>query len=239
MKTVGIDGCRTGWVAVMLFDDKYEIEVYKRLDELLKRHADADCILIDMPVGLPETVEESERRPEREARRMLRKRSSTVFNVPCRQALLEREYKYANAVNREILGKGLSKQSFYIGEKIREADQFLESNPNFKNRIMESHPELLFAALSNEGAPLQLSKKTDEGAKARLNILGNHDRNVSEIAKRITIEKKLAKIRDDIIDAYILAVAGKIGVISGFRTIPERPAFDKRQILMQMVMPSI
>ena len=49
-----------------------------------------------------------------------------------------------NGLMQEI-GKSLAKQTMAIIPKIREVDEFLESHPEYKNRLCESHPELGFA----------------------------------------------------------------------------------------------
>ncbi len=75
-------------------------------------------------------------------------RASCIFNPPCRQALVEDDYYRASEVNKEILDKGLSKQSFNICEGIKEADKLLQNRPELKNKLRESHPEICFAALA-------------------------------------------------------------------------------------------
>ena len=54
-KYVGVDGCKRGWFSVG-FDSEgmYEFKVAKTFDKLLKHYKDADLILIDIPIGLPE-----------------------------------------------------------------------------------------------------------------------------------------------------------------------------------------
>ncbi|WLV25397.1 DUF429 domain-containing protein [Aciduricibacillus chroicocephali] len=237
MKAVGIDGCKDGWVGVVLWSEGYSIERTETLGELLEPHKDAEIILIDMPIGLPETKEEDLLRPEKLARQHLGKRSCTVFNVPCRQAIGETEYEQANRINRQVLGKGLSKQSFYIANKIRELDEFLKLNSFYRNRLLESHPELLFKVLSKNNMPLTLSKKTAEGFTERLQIIRRFEKRIDLIALQIAERKELQKIRDDVLDAYVLAVAGRLGLSSGFITIPDMPSHDASGLRMQMTVP--
>lgn len=239
MKAVGIDGCKNGWVAVIFCSGKYVIKRTGTLDELLDCHRDADAILIDMPIGLPETKEEDRLRPEKIVRGHLGKRSCTVFNVPCRQAIRESAYERANIINKEVLGKGLSKQSFYISSKINELDQFLKSNTIFKNKLLESHPELLYKCLSKDNLPVILSKKTLEGFEERLGILVGHDKNIESIALRIQEQKDLQAIQDDVMDASVLAIACRLGLEHGFTTIPEIPAKDTNGLKMQMAIPAL
>jgi predicted RNase H-like nuclease len=43
-------------------------------------------------------------------------------------------HESANEKNKEILGKGISRQSFGISNKIKEVDEFLNKSPEWKNR---------------------------------------------------------------------------------------------------------
>lgn len=155
--SIGIDGCKGSWLLVSLAHDSFEIRLSDHIEEICEHHQTADAMLIDMPVGLPESPLDI--RPEPFLRKMLKKRASTVFNVPSRQAIQERDYLTASSVNYEVLGKKLSRQSFGILPKIREIDDFLETKPVWKNRLMESHPEYCFALL-NDGRPLPWKKNT-------------------------------------------------------------------------------
>ena len=233
--SVGIDGCKKGWVAVRITEDDFEIEVFDNIETLCSRYKDSNLI-IDMPIGLPENI--GDIRPEREARKILGSRSCCVFNTPCRQAVYEDDYDRANEINKEILGKGLSKQSFSIFTKIREIDEFLYKNPNYKNKIVESHPEVCFAMLNfNEKNPLPIieNKKTKEGMNKRLDLLSEYDDKTEEIKSIIFSNQILKNMKDDIVDALCLAVVGKLGIENGFITIPENPMKDSKNIIMQMV----
>ena len=84
---VGVDGCRKGWVSVALQSGQpARLMVFEDLTELWQAHRGADVILIDMPIGLLQTGP-AERQCEREARVQLGARRSSVFPVPCREAV--------------------------------------------------------------------------------------------------------------------------------------------------------
>ena len=53
---VGVDGCRGGWFSVGLDRDGGlgSHRVFGSFAELLEHNADADLVLVDMPIGLPE-----------------------------------------------------------------------------------------------------------------------------------------------------------------------------------------
>jgi predicted RNase H-like nuclease len=121
------------------------VEHYRSFAEICSKYSDSDSILVDMPIGLPENRDEIS--PDAEARRILAGRSSCIFNTPCREAVYTDDYREASEINKKILSKGLSKQSFAICNNIREIDEFLAKVPEFRNKVRESHPEICFAML--------------------------------------------------------------------------------------------
>ncbi|WP_084027523.1 DUF429 domain-containing protein [Clostridium acetireducens] len=132
----------------------------------------------------------------------------------------------------------VSKQSFSICSKIRDIDQFLNNTPQYKNRLIESHPEVCFAMLNfhdSIASPIFENKKIEEGMKKRLEILSNYYEKTVEIRELIYSYTKLKVIKDDVIDALCLAVTGMLGYKNGFKTIPENPMKDSRGMFMQMI----
>jgi predicted RNase H-like nuclease len=168
---VGIDGCRSGWVAVNITDNGFEVEMYKSIEEICSKFADSDCLLVDMPIGLAENSKDI--RPDSEARTYLSGRTSCIFNTPCRQAVYEEDYFEASQINKSYLGKGLSKQSFAICGQIRQIDEFLGKNPEYKGKLRESHPEVCFAVLASKDdiyLPLYNSKHTENSLRCKFNL---------------------------------------------------------------------
>lgn len=233
---VGIDGCRDGWVAVNITDRDFEVEVFRSIEEICSKYSDSDCMIVDMPIGLPECTDDI--RPDAEARAVLSSRSSCIFNTPCRQAVYEDDYHQANYINREVLGKGLSTQSFAICGSIREIDLLLEKRPELKNKLLESHPEVCFAMLNSEGQyklPIFENKKTEEGMDKRVSLLAQYYDKTEDVMKHMLDDPKLCRMKDDVIDALCLAVTGMLGIRNSFGSIPEEPVKDIRGIKMQMV----
>lgn len=126
----GIDGCKGGWLCVGLncggehcafvADD---IRCAYRKMKARK----AKVALIDIPVGLSDNAEE--RKCDKCARKFVGKRRSSVFKIPCRQAM--DEYKKfgkdaGKKKSREITGGPLSSQTWAIASKIAEVDDFLQ-----------------------------------------------------------------------------------------------------------------
>ncbi len=231
-KCVGIDGCKGGWVAVSITDTEFEVDVFRNIEEFCLKYDDWDRILIDMPIGLPEC--NTDIRPDGAARKMLKGKTSSIFNTPCRQAVYADTYSEANEINRQMLEKGLSSQSYAICSKIKEIDEFLNNNPEYKNRILESHPELCFARL-NSGEPLYDNKKTYEGMRKRIELLSRYCDQTDDIITYARDNPKLKNCMDDVVDSLCLAVTGMRSMEKGIKTIPENPMVDKNGILMQMV----
>ena len=164
MKYAGIDGCRGGWCHVWLdTNGSHGSGILRTIDEWTGLPDNADAIvLIDMPIGLKETGP-NERRCDSAARKLLKKRGSSIFPAPCRQSLAADEYPLASDLNQAVTGRRLSLQSYYIMPKIRELDRFMRDVAR-RLDIREFHPELGFLAL-NRFVPLKHSKKTGPARK--------------------------------------------------------------------------
>lgn len=157
-----------------------------------------------------------------------------MFSTPCRQAIYAENYQDANAINKRIMGKGLSAQSFGICSKIKEVDAFLISNPTWKNRLLESHPEFGFTVLNGD-TPVLAKKREQPGKDTRKKLLLPYLPNLERTLADATKSKSITAGMDDILDALCLAVIGKLGMEHGFCTLPDAPPTDSKGIKMQMV----
>ncbi|MNK85272.1 hypothetical protein D3C87_1051470 [compost metagenome] len=203
MKLVGIDGCRFGWVAVSLSD--HCTLLFKTLHDLVNHYGAETLFLIDMPIGLPS--ENVERKCETTARKELSaKRKSSLFPIPCREAVYAETYEKASEINRKILQKGIFKQTWFICSKIKELDELLLQNHQLQSRFKESHPEVAFHFL-NHRVSMEFNKKTEEGQHERLKLLSQFSGNIDSIYNN-SIQKYERKdvAKDDIIDSLCLAV---------------------------------
>lgn len=238
-KCIGIDSCKKagkhyGWTAFWIAaDNSYGFGIYPAISSIFADHQDAGCILIDIPIGLPETAQQNKLRPDSELRGRLKGKSSSVFNTPCRQAVYCRDKQEAKAINLAISQKSLSEQSLGFSQKIREVDEFLRANPQYIGCIRESHPEYGFALL-NGGKPL-LSKKTEESgfAERREVLKGYFDSTENALGE--IMSKYPKRLLDDFVDAMVLAVMSVVGTQRGFATIPKQPAKDSKGLPMEVV----
>ena len=227
---VGIDWMKPYWLATEIRGDEISIRKLPNIAEINSYYLNADAVLIDIPVGLPENTEENAARPDCEARNYLpADRKATIFPVPCRQAVYIAEYAEASAENERILGKKLSSTSHGFSKMIRQVDHFLMEEKHWQNRLAESHPEVAFQML-NGGNGLQYSKHTDAGIRERITILQRHGVDPIPLFEEFT-----PKQYEDVLDALCLAVSAKLGCENGFQTIPENPTCDSRGLHMQMV----
>ena len=227
---VGIDWMKPYWLAVEFHGDQITVRKLAHISGINNHYLEADAVLIDIPVGIPENPEEDAHRPDREARGYLpAERKPTIFPVPCRRAIGIREYAVASAENERILGRKLTSQSHGFAKMVLQVDDFLARDTRWKNRLVESHPEVVFQML-NDGKGLKYSKHTAEGLTERIAILQRYG-----IDPVSLLAEFAPKQHEDVLDALCLALSAKLGCENGFHTIPETPACDSRGIKMQMV----
>jgi predicted RNase H-like nuclease len=229
---LGVDGCKGGWFFFRLEGSDMSFGVVESAHELLPQADEDGCILIDIPIGILESGE-SERTCDLAARRALSpKRGSSVFPTPCRQALSAGSYEDALSINRRILGRGLTKQSWAIVPKIREVDELLANNKVARHSIRETHPEVCFWGLA--GGPMEHPKKTREGFLERMRILKLVDPRAEQmIAVAFLTHGGFEAARDDVVDAFVAAICARAA--PNLKTLPETPEDDLRGLPMEMV----
>ena len=227
--TVGIDWMKPYWFAAEMRGEEVTLHRYVNIGDACDAYAHADAVFIDIPIGLPESKEEDIQRPDSVARTMLpSKRKSTIFPVPCRQAVYAESEADTKRLNADILGRNMSQQTYGFTKMIRQVDTYLQQNPTWKNRLLESHPEVAFQLLNN-GMGLLHSKHSEAGIEERIGILQKHG--VDPVPLLIDISLKQ---REDVLDALCLALSAQLGCRYGFRTIPNQASCDKQGIHMKM-----
>lgn len=235
---VGVDGCRAGWFSIELSaqNDTWETNIHHNIDELWERHNQASLILIDIPIGLREegTVE---RLCDMVARQALRQpRGTSVFPVPCRQAVGQNTYPEANNVNKQITGRGLSVPAWGIVPKIREVDLFLLNHPLARRKIREVHPEICFWAFNKE-VSMQHAKRKPMGYNERITLLQDIFPQTANIVNNVLQKFCRSKVaKDDILDALVAAMTAKLGgQPQQLHSIPTEPQRDPKDLRMEMV----
>jgi len=229
---IGVDWHKGEWIAAVIHVGELEVKEYDNIDLLCSENNDTDCILVDIPIGLPDTQAEVLLRPDQAARDYLlnTKRKSSVFNTPVRSAVYAATDDEAQNANSSVTVKRLSSQSLAILPIIRQVDTFLQGNPSWKNVLKESHPELAFQAL-NHGNPVENSKQIPSGISERIYILSKYRSDIEALVRRTK-----SGMVNDVLDAVCLAVAAEQGSENGFVTVPNVPSADQTRLLMQMVL---
>jgi predicted RNase H-like nuclease len=197
-KVGGVDGCPGGWLLVIgAVDGKgpTTARVVREFDEIarmVKERALA-AVAVDIPIGLPSM---GSRACDLQARRFIKSRRSSVFPAPIRRLLKHhrRDYSEVLRISRKACDRGISKQAYYLLEKIAEVDHFVRGNR--AEETFEVHPECSFTEMA--GHPMRHGKKTAAGKRERLSVLSPIFPDVSE-----KLEDRAAGVgKDDVLDAY-------------------------------------
>ena len=238
---VGVDWASKGWVAVVHEDGDWKAEMYPSIHSVWFSYRHAQNILIDIPIGLPE----SQRRVcDQQAKEYIgTDRASSVFWTPCRDVLNAMTYEEAKQINHKRRGNKISSQTWHILPRIQEVDCLLRDSKVARKTILESHPEVCFTALSS-GSNISISSKLDgDGFDQRLAILDNYtsataiyenfvDRYITSLPQW---SRRIGKSnRDDLVDALALAVTAKLAT-ENLSTLPDDPPTDKTGLPMQIV----
>ena len=197
MLVAGVDGCRRGWLCLLLdtANGQLETRYHAEFAELLRQKPMPKAIAIDIPIGV---WEKGDRPCDKKARALLRwPRRCSVFPPPPASALKAESYNAANRLSRKASGKGLTRQSYGILKKIREVDECFRREPRLRSRVHEVHPEISFWALNGREA-LKNSKKSREGKEERLRLLRPLFANLDGLLA--VIDRHNAAV-DDLLDA--------------------------------------
>jgi predicted RNase H-like nuclease len=233
MKFIGVDGCKIGWFYTAITQENdWEIGVSEHIEKLWETHKDASLILVDIPIGLPFN---EPRTCDLDARKLMGKgKTSTVFPPSCREALSAETYEEACEINKKVLGKKISLQAYHISKKTKQVDDFLLSNPQARQKIRETHPEICFWALAG-GKTMQFPKKKKHGFKERFDLLKKvfspTQAMVNAALKRYQ-RKEVAK--DDILDSIAAAIVA-CSPVRSLTTVPEMPGKDAKGLPMEIV----
>lgn len=230
-RLAGVDGCKKGWICIIKDTETGAIssELFSTAKLLHKQFSDDSIIAVDIPIGLSGN---GYRLCDSQAKEILGPRQSSVFHAPIRSILPISNHKEANEINKKTCKRGLSIQAFSICKKIREFDEILSKQPSLQQRIKEVHPELCFWAW-NRNQPMHCAKKTNEGKKARHNIVTEYygAASVQNVRSKY-LRKEVAD--DDIYDAYAALWTAERIVRGEAGRIPDSPPCDETGLLMEM-----
>ena len=220
----GVDGYKKRWLAALADEDgATRLELFGSFVELVQ-HPELKRVVIDVPLGLPET---GPRRCDLLARKLLGPRRNSVFPAPIRPMLGAATYEEACERRRQAEGKGCSKQLFGILPLIEAADEAI--TPALQDRLREGHPEVSFTALS--GQPMRAHKAKPEGQAQRRDLLG---RVFPDLEQTITQFRHPGAVAD-ILDAYVLLWSAQRLERGVGRSLPPELEYDPRGLRMEIV----
>jgi predicted RNase H-like nuclease len=150
----GVDGCPAGWIVALSpqHGGPHRLHICPTFREVLALVGDSGIVVADIPIGLLYSRQAGGRQVDRDARKMLGPRRSSVFSPPTRPALRCRQWATARKC-------GLNRQSFAIMPKIREVDQLM--TPALQRRVIESHPRSSVSTLGRftDGAQQEAERR--------------------------------------------------------------------------------
>jgi predicted RNase H-like nuclease len=225
-RVVGLDGCPTGWVAVLLEDGMLtDIRVVASVADALTVHAPS-IVGIDMPVGLVDAIRET----DVAARALLPGRASSVFSTAPRSVVEGyrdgsiSSHAQASERCRVATGQGLSQQAWRLVPKMAEVDELAASGAPF----VEVHPELAFATIAGEPLPRKRSWPGIALRRALLEELG--------VILPDRFSGDVAAAPDDVVDAAVCAwvadgLAGAGGELIQVPAVTPQRAFGRAIVI--------
>lgn len=228
MRLAGIDGCPSGWVAVVAeagsLASARQIHAPDLASFLLIEAI--DFAVIDMPIGFVDGPDS--RDVELAMRARLIGKAHSVFPTPCRMALAEPVYQDACFVNEQALGKRLPKQSFMLFPKMREIDGIIRKHG--QERLREGHPEVSLAEMA--GRPVLSKKRMPEGQAERVALLEARGLPARALLGGL-VRKMMAA--DDVLDAAALLWSADRFSRGEHITLPPVPLRDAVGIEMSVI----
>jgi predicted RNase H-like nuclease len=211
VRVLGVDGCRGGWVGVVLAEHGVAAVSGPTVASIIAAVGPVDAVGIDIPIGLPL---DGPRAADAAAQRFLGSRRSTVFSTPVLEALEAPTLAEAIALSRARTGAGISAQAYALRARILEVAAWL---PGAAVEVREVHPEVSFAVLA--GSPLATSKRTWNGA---------HDRMAALATAGIRLPDRLGPAGaaagvDDMLDAAVAAWTARRVVRGEAMSFPSPP----------------
>ncbi len=208
----GVDGCRTGWVAVDCDENGLiAVRMAATLSDLLRDTPEQQVVGIDMPLGL---LDNGWRTADREARALLGPRRSSIFAIPPAPVWLAPAYADANQMCRRLTGNGFSIQAWGLRRKLLEAADY---RLRCRHPLYEVHPELSFRAIA--GSPLDDAKHTAAGQARRRRLL-------AAAGLVVPADETLRRVAVDVLDAAAVAWTARRIAAGQAEVVPDPPQTD-------------
>lgn len=238
---LGVDGCRGGWVGVVLPGDGPVRGVFgARIGDVVARAAALEAVVPDavaldavaadavapdsvapagalavVGVDMPLHLSEDGHRPcDLAARRHLGAKRSSLFVTPPRAALAAASYEEACALGRRVTSAAPSRQAWALRGKVLELDAWWPTAPC---PVHEVHPEVSFSVMT--GAPILTRKSSWAGLTARRAALAQEGIVVPDdlgVAGRMAAP-------DDVLDAAAVAWTARRIVAGEAVSFPDPP----------------
>jgi predicted RNase H-like nuclease len=217
---LGVDGCRAGWVGVVLTPGEPVRGVFgTHIGEIVEAASATSgasasrlaVVGIDMPLHLSD---DGHRSCDLEARRHLGAKRSSLFVTPPRAALTAATYEEACAIARRATGSAPSRQAWALRTKVLELDRWWVDAPC---PVHEVHPEMSFSVMT--GAPILARKTTWAGLTTRRAALAKQGIDVPD---DLGPAGRLAGA-DDVLDAAAVAWTARRILTGDALTFPDPP----------------
>jgi predicted RNase H-like nuclease len=211
-RVFGLDGYKKRWLGVTLVDGSFHAaRVFRTISEALDAEHGCSVVAIDIPIGL---ATGNGRDADREAKRSIGKRKSSVFPTLPAAVYAAATYPEALALACDLTGSGISKQSYALRMKIREAADAAAAD----SRVVEVHPEVSFRALA--GTPQPFAKKSWNGLMQRRRLLQTAGIDLPEALTGAAGEAAA----DDVLDAAVAAWSARRVAQGTAKLLPENPS---------------
>lgn len=196
---VGVDRAPGSWVVVAIADSGFlTASIAENIHAVVDPLEEGTTVVAAVPIGLSSGCYQDDegecncehdddgacyRAVDTAARRLVTPRYSSVFTPPCREVVeplvedgedgdSELSYQDANTTNKDLTGKGLMQQAYYITEGIAQVDQFLRTWDD-DPAVVEGHPEVAFRTLASK--PLHYGTQSAAGVSERVDCLETCD----------------------------------------------------------------
>jgi predicted RNase H-like nuclease len=203
MWVAGVDGCPAGWLVVFrsINGESPRARIVDDITQVLSAPERPKRIAIDIPIGLPAVSEPGGRSADREARKKLTGRKSSIFPAPSRRVLDARSFEEARRIEQQnsYPSKKLAKQVFHLLDKIREVDSIA---PIQLGVMFECHPELSFWAMNGK-KEMPHPKRAPQGFEERCRLLMRNRYGETFLSEFVGKHKQHS--RDDLLDACAAA----------------------------------